>query len=323
MGLPLRKRSIKSNGDSVGLEILLNDRRRPRTMRTIGMVTVVAAAVLAQSGDRVAAQAADRWTVGETEAVATLPAARGGSAVAQATLSCAAQRWSLVMAMTELGGGASEAGAVLAIDGRTFDARAALDGKTITIPVPGSALAPLKDGLRLTISIDGLVGGMLGEVAFALLGSRVAIEAVEDRCSLRDMTGYTPVTFTPYSSYMNLARDLRATDIKAFVAATSSQPDLAVAMSEFDEGRRVLFTRLCGSSWYYGTSGCNITGFAPEGDAWRIAYDTENVHLFLDPRSRRDGWPDIATLPVRGSGEGRLWRWNGKAYDLVGTLPDE
>jgi hypothetical protein len=96
-------------------------------------------------------------------------------------------------------------------------------------------------------------------------------------------------------------------------------------MAEFDDGRRVLFTRLCGSSWYYGASGCNITGFAPDakGDGWRVVYDSENVHLHTDPRAVTDGWPDIVTLPVRTGGAGLVWRWDGKAYALKGELPED
>lgn len=292
-------------------------------LRAAFRATLLLAASAAVTAGTARAQASDRWSAGESGAVATLPAATGDSGVEQATLACTAQRWTLTLSLAALGGGEAGAGAVLRIDRRTFDTTAALDGGTVAIAMPSEAIRPLKDGLRLAVEIDGLVGGMLGEVAFSLRGSRVAIDAVEERCSLRDMTGYTPVTLTPYSSYMNLARELRAGDIEAFTAATSARPELTVAMSEFDEGRRILFTRLCGSSWYYGASGCNITGFAPEGEGWRIAYDTENVHLFLDPRSRTDGWPDLATLPVRGRGEARLWRWDGKAYALVGPLPED
>src|SRR5690606_14133773 len=144
------------------------------------------------------------------------------------------------------------------------------------------------------------------------------------------------------SSYLNLARDLRKDDIDAFALATMSQPAIDAAMAEFGEGRRVLFTRMCGSSWYFGTSGCNITGFAPEparpadegaGDgqpeapgegppSGGVVYDTENVHIYLEHRSLSDGWPDLATLPARGEAPARLWRWSGQAYRLEGELPD-
>jgi len=139
------------------------------------------------------------------------------------------------------------------------------------------------------------------------------------------MSAYTPVTFTPYSSYTKLGRELREEDIKGFRVSTASEPELTVAMAEFDGGRRVLFTRLCGSSWYYGASGCNITGFAPagEGDGWRAVYDTENVHLYTDSRAVTDGWPDIVTLPARNQGVGLIWRWDGKAYALKGELPED
>src|SRR5690606_19489318 len=97
---------------------------------------------------------------------------------------------------------------------------------------------------------------------------------------------------------------------------------------EFGDGRRVLFTRLCGSSWYFGATGCNVTGFAPGDGAttakpWRIVYDTENVHLYTDPESAEGGWRDIVTLPVGTGGSGKVWRWSGAAYALHGDLPEE
>jgi len=281
------------------------------------------------------AQGADRWLVDGAGAFASLPAPGAEAGVEAATFACAAQRWSLSLSLAGLGGGRSDTTAILRVDGRTFDTRAVLDGRTMTIATPRDAIAPLKAGLRMSLTVDGVVGEMLGELTFPLRGSRVAIEAVEERCTLRDMSGYTPLTFTPYSSYMNLVRELRQKDIDAFALATASQPRLDAAMAEFGEGRRVLFTRICGSSWYFGASGCNVTGFAPEpvepggeGDddaarpAWSVVYDTENVVLHIDPKSASEGWPDLVTLPVRSAGPGRVWRWTDGAYLFDRDLPD-
>jgi hypothetical protein len=234
---------------------------------------------------------------------------------------------------------------VMTVDGQAF-ALEAVEKDASMLRVPRAAIEPLKDGLRMELFPDGRPADGAGGIVFSLRGSRVAIDAAENRCSPRDMSAYQAVTFTPYSSYINLVKELREDDIRAFAKATASQPELAAAMVELDEGRRLLFTRLCGSSWYYGRSGCNITGFAPDGTggsngrdgkqtaqdaadaeipagvpSWRVVYDSENVRLYTDPRSAPDGWRDLVTLPV-GGGAGLFWRWNGKRYALVGELDD-
>ena len=280
-----------------------------------------------------AAQAPDRWAADEIEARATLPLPRGSEKVSAATLSCAAQRWTLRLDIAEADGLAGVE-AQMRIDGSGFPVRLAVQPGGLAIAVPRAALDPLRNGLRLDVDFSDSLEEAVGDLTFSLRGSKIAIAAVEERCTLRDMSPYRPVTFTPYSSYINLARALRKDDIDAFAAATTMQPVLDAAMAEFGEGRRVLFTRLCGSSWYFGASGCNITGFAPEpareeaaegetAPPWRVVYDTENVVLHTDPQSAARGWPDLVTLPVRSAGPGRIWRWDGVAYAFSGDLPEE
>lgn len=283
------------------------------------LLLLAAACVLAAPPAR--AQTGERWVADETQARATLPAPRGDTKVTGAALSCAAQRWRLDVAVAE-GAAAGDGDAAIEVDARAFSLRRAPDGDGWAFVVPRAAIEPLKNGLRLTLSFPGEDGP--GDAAFALRGSKLAISAAQARCTLRDMAGYTPVTFTPYSSYINLGRELRGDDIAAFRHSTASEPKLDVAMAEFDGGRRVLFTRLCGSSWYYGASGCNITGYAPQrgSEGWEAVYDTENVHLYTDPGSVTDGRPDLVTLAVRGAGSGLVWRWDGKGYALKGALPE-
>jgi hypothetical protein len=294
------------------------------------------ALTFAMTAQAAIAQPADRWVADEAVASAALPAPAAGGGVASATLSCAEQRWSLQLDFGAAS--APEAGAAtMAIGSRAFDLETRLDGSILTAKVPRQAIGPLQNGSRLEIRFAEVQDEPPASLAFSLRGSKIAISSAQERCSLRDMSAYQPVTFTPYSSYINLARELRSADIDAFAQATASQPKLDVAMVELDEGRRVVFTRLCGSSWYYGLSGCNITGFAPEpaggdeggeGDAgkkpaWRTVYDTENVLVHLDPKSLSHGWPDVVTLPARAQGTGLVWRWNGKSYALKGELPEE
>lgn len=275
------------------------------------------------------ALASDRWVAHEAEARVTLPAAQGGAAVVGATLACEAQRWRLDL-VPAAGEAAGAGDVVVEIDRRAFELKAVAAAGGLSVALPRAALEPLKAGMRMRLGFaaGGGEGGdeRAGEAVFPLRGSRAAITAAEGRCSLRDMSAYTPVTFTPFTSYIRLARELRQDDIAAFRVATASEPRLDAAMAEFDGGRRVLFTRLCGSSWYYGASGCNVTGFAPEskeGEGWRVVYDSENVLLHTDPRAVTDGWPDIVTLPVRTGGAGLVWRWDGHAYALKGELAEE
>lgn len=274
------------------------------------------------------AQGTDRWAADETGARATFPTPQGQTAVTSAALSCEAQRWTLHLALPEnpVPSGAAtagETGATLDIDGAVFEMTAAVVDGGLDIALPRPAIDPLKGGLRVRVEVGGMLGEAVGKPNFSLRGSRIAISAAQDRCSLRDMSAYTPVTFSPYSSYIRLGGELRKDDIAGFKVSTASEPQLTVAMTDFDGGQRVLFTRLCGSSWYYGASGCNITGFAPEGEGWRTVYDTENVHLYTDPKAVTDGWPDIVTLPARNQGAGLIWRWDGRAYALKGELPED
>lgn len=273
------------------------------------------------------AQTNERWRVDETEARAVLPAPRGKSPVKAATLSCTAQHWQLAIEADE---DVKTSAVTLTVDGRDFALAAIPDAQGLIFAVPRTAIEPLKAGLRLefTLSHDEETDAPV-TAGFSLRGSRLALNAAQQRCTPRDMSAYTPVTFTPYSSYVNLGRELRDDDIAAFRFSTASEPKLDVAMAEFGEGHRLLLTRLCGSSWYYGASGCNIAGFAPSGeDSWEAIYDTENVLLYSDPDSVTDGWPDLITLPASQKGHmvagpGLIWRWDGKAYALKGELPDE
>ncbi|MEO4001160.1 hypothetical protein [Mesorhizobium sp. CAU 1732] len=270
------------------------------------------------------AQTPDRWVVEEAEANAVLPAARGEARVSRAVLSCVAQRWTLRLDLAE-GVEGADGGGALVVDGNSFDLTVESEGRTLTMAVPRRAIGSLKAGLRMEIELSDALRETIGDIAYPLRGSRLAIDAAQERCSPRDMSAYRAVTLTPYSSYLNLARTLREDDIAAFATSTASQPKLDVAMIEGDDGRRLFFTRLCGSSWYYGATGCNITGFAPDdGEAgWRQVYDTENVVLYTDPGSATEGWPDIVTLPARGDDKGRIWRWTGMSYAFDRELPDE
>lgn len=297
-------------------------RRRGRARATTRAFALLAALLAVSPAT---ASSGDRWAADETEARASLPLPAGDANVAGATLSCAAQRWKLEITLSsplEAGKGEAE----LRVDGNGFAATVAGAGKVLSIDTPRTAIAPLKRGLRLEIGLPEAFADVAGELAFSLRGSSAALAAVEERCTLRDMSAYHPVEFATPSIYDAIVRNLRAGDITAFADATASQPQVSAALALFEEGRRVLFTRLCGSSWYFGRSGCNITGYVRDdsgGTGWRAVYDTENVAIHIDPRAQSAGWPDLATLPMQAGGTALLWRWDGEAYRLAGELPEE
>ena len=267
------------------------------------------------------AAAQERWQAAEDRAEAALPAPQGETVVASARMICAEQRWSFELATEEADATLAEEGeAEIRVDSAAFAAQAAFVPGRVEVAVPLEALDPLKRGMGLSFRFDGeSTQATFGDPQFSLAGSRIAITAMEDICSRPDMSAYRALTFSPYSSYIGLARRLREEDMAQFRLATSSEPELTVAMAEFGSGRRVLFTRLCGSSWYFGQTGCNVTGFAPGSgeEEWQIVYDTEGVALHVDHAHDEYGWPDLVTLPLRGRGEASRWRWRGAGYGLV------
>ena len=48
-----------------------------------------------------------------------------------------------------------------------------------------------------------------------------------------------------------------------------------------------------------------------------MVYETEGVHLYLDPKQASGGWPNIVTLPVIGGTEPTHWAWSGDGYELL------
>lgn len=276
------------------------------------------------------AQQADRWAADESLAHATLPLSADSQNVKNAVLSCDAQKWSLLLDM-ETASNSQASNITLNVDRASFDTKALTKGNVLGIRVPHNALENLKSGIKLTVAIPTTSEEETRPVAFSLRGSRVAINAIEERCSQRDMSDYQTISFTPYSSYAMLAEDLRKKDIDSFNLATASKPALTVAMAEFGKGKRVLFTRLCGSSWYYGRSGCNVTGFSQLNndnaqntlEGWSAVYDSENVALYIDEKTKSQGWPDLVALPARTSGKGEIWRWADHSYKIHAELPAE
>jgi len=267
---------------------------------------------------------AQSWSHVEGEARAALPRPAPATDFASAELACEGQSWTLTLTPVErLGLDDLEGSMALLVGTRRFDAEArAMDAK-LALGVPYAAIEPLRSANRLVIEKSDATELL----RFPLAGSRRAITAAEALCSPRQLPSANRIELTPYSSYLQLARKLRRDDIADFRLSTSAEPTIRAGILEWTPQRRALFAELCGSSWYYGSSGCSIVGFVAEagGDpaepkAWRLAYESEGAHLYVDPDQTSGGWPDLQAYPVR-QGDPLRYRWTGGAYQVTRQAP--
>ncbi|MCB1492768.1 MAG: hypothetical protein KDJ77_13400 [Rhodobiaceae bacterium] len=129
----------------------------------------------------VASQAfAQSWEAGP-EGI-SVPASVSGVSVPGATISCRADVFSIQLMGTAVGNGAGDAPVALLVDGKLFVTTAADDGR---MTVPGDAVEALKQGNRLTLSFPS--EGKTVETAFALKGSRKALDALAGNCPKADV----------------------------------------------------------------------------------------------------------------------------------------
>jgi len=272
----------------------------------------------------VGAAQAQSWAHVEGEARAALPRPAPATDFISAELACEGQSWTLTLTPVEQADLSDLEGSMaLLIGARRFEAEArAIDAK-LALGVPYLAIEPLRSANRLVIEKPDATELL----RFPLAGSRRAITAAEALCSPRELPSANRIELTPYSSYLKLARKLRRDDIADFRLSTSAEPTIRAGMLEWTPERRALFAELCGSSWYYGGSGCSIVGFIAEsgGDptepkAWRLAYESEGAHLYADPDQISGGWPDLLAYPVR-QGDPLRYRWNGDAYQVTRQAP--
>lgn len=258
------------------------------------------------------AQAAERWAALEGEAAARLPDPTRARAITGGELRCDQQEWALNVALafgTDGDNGARKAN--VRIGGSRFDLDAERKASIVSVAVPPEMLQPLRAGIRMDITITG--GAETHEARFSLIGSRRAIEEAAPKCSKRDMSAYSEIVPGELNPETTLARELLGEEIRAFRAATKSEPIVAAALVSVSEGRRLLFATLCGSSWYYGDSGCNMTVHAQEGESdWRRVYETEGVTMHTDPNAETAGWPDLVALTF--DGDIVVWRWEDGQY---------
>jgi hypothetical protein len=274
---------------------------------------IVAASALSVAGP---ASASDRWEEAGSGAVAILPPAMEASTITGGSLVCAQKRWSLRLRVDERVPGTHGAIAKVTIDGESFPLTAEHTGGAVTLPVTREMLDGLKAGGRLVIDF-GPEESDAG-ATFALRSSRAVIEAIAPRCSEVDMAGYDRITLSDTDPAVETAEPLLAEELKLFRAATSSKPQISATRLDRGAGRELIFSNLCGSSWYYGRTGCSLFGFvrtSPTAE-WAQVYNTEGMSLYIDPNASKDGWPDLVTLEPDGY-EPAHWQWNGSAYAPV------
>jgi hypothetical protein len=260
------------------------------------------------------AMASDRWEEAGSGAVAILPVPLKATAITGGSLSCAERRWNFRLRVeTTSAFPRHETDGAIAIDGADFPAKANLDPGVATIAFPFEMLELLKAGNRLSFAFDGAPAAV-----FSLKGSRVALDAVAPRCSEMDMSAYQGVALSETDQAIGTAAKLMAEEAALFREATGKQPILAAASVKVAPDAAMVFASLCGSSRYYGESGCTLSGFARKGASgdWREVYNSEGMALYLDRNTSAGGWPDLVTLAQNGGEEPNHWMWTGLAYEL-------
>jgi len=258
--------------------------------------------------------AADGWQEAGSGAVAILPVPTAANGITGGSLVCAEQRWTLRLRAEPREDRTAAVRARLAIDERLYPVLAERGETVIAVPVSYDMIEALKSGARLTVELGTGEAG----ATFSLSGSRKVLEAAQPRCSPVDMSAYEKLTITGADPAVGLAEPLLEKEIKLFRAATSATPGIAAGRLDRGGGRELLFATVCGSSWYYGRSGCTLFGYKRGGvsEDWREVYNSEGVDLYVDPGASHGGWPDLLTLQPAGGIEPMRWIWAGERYEL-------
>lgn len=261
--------------------------------------------------------AADVWEEGGSGAVAILPEPRLAQGITGGSLFCEEQQWGFLF-RTDAAVAPPEngTGGVITVHGEPHPFAAEVSPGSIHAAVPVSILDGLKSGNSMSVTIG--TGKAKFAAVFSLNASRRVIEAIAPRCSQIDMSGYDRIALSEMSLAVISAKPLLEEELKLFRQATGQQPKLAAEFVDVGPGRQLMFASICGSTAYYGASGCNLNGFAMTSDApeWREVYNTEGMHLFLDPNASNGGWPNLVTLPVVGGTTPTHWVWGGDRYML-------
>lgn len=261
-----------------------------------------------------AAASALRWEPAADGAAIVLPVPAKARGIVGGTLSCAGQEWALRL---RTGRAVPGGEARIAVGEDSLAAMAKVSAGTLEIGLSAEALALLKEGSDVTITVGE--GDAAASARFPLAGSRAAIEAAAPLCSTPALPGTETVRLVPGAAAADAAREATAGEAALFREATAREPALAAGFVQADDARQLLFASLCGSNRYYGGTGCKLMGFAREtaGTVWRPVYESEGMHLFRDLRAAHDGWPDLATVTLAG-GERLRWTWRDGTYEVEG-----
>ncbi len=273
-----------------------------------------------------AAAVENRWQEAALGAVAILPPPILSESITGGSLACAEQRWSFRLRFDAAASATIwKEEVTVDIDGVNFAVKADLSPGAAEIAVPFEMIELLKAGSRLSFTI-----GTAPAAVFSLKGSRTAIDAATPRCSEVDMSAYQRVTFSQTDRAVGAATKLMAKEARLFRQATGRQPVTAAAALDVAPDAELLFASLCGSTSYYGQSGCTMSGFVRHGAAvdWREVYNSEGMALYIDPNASNGGWPNLVTLETINGFEPMHWAWNGSNYELrdpqvaVDEIPD-
>lgn len=261
--------------------------------------------------------AADRWEEAASGAVAILPAPSQARGITGGSLYCAEQKWAFLL-RTDSATTFNQP-VKIGVEGQTLTLHAVETRGTLQVAVPTEILGPLKTGSRMRVAV-GDDKPPAAEAIFSLRNSSRVIEAIAPRCSPIDMSAYQAVALLETGAASEKARELFADEIKLFRGATGKQPTVAAIQIDRPEGKRLLFGSLCGSTSYYGVSGCTMAGWASTGVGaeWQPVYATDGVRLYLDETRSHDGWPGLATVAMVNGTEVTHWRWADGAYGAEG-----
>jgi hypothetical protein len=257
--------------------------------------------------------------------VAILPAPKPATGIVGGSLYCVEQRWAFLFRTASdtslLPGTSGKAKLSVGTDNLELDAEIAPGA--VTVSVPSEILLQLKEGTKLVVEVG--TGADAPKASFNLRSSTLVIEAIAPRCSQIDMSAFEAVSLSESDAAVPAATGLLRDEIKLFREFTLKEPVVATTTLDIAADKRLMFASLCGSNNYFGNSGCSLTGYAAAGadSIWRVVYETEGVHLYLDPKHGNGGWPNIVTLPVVGGTEPTHWVWTGEAYEPLDQIAAE
>ena len=265
------------------------------------------------------AHAADRWEEAGSGAVAILPVPARAGPITGGSLACAEQKWAFRLRVDLSAAPVFGPDAIVTIDDSKVSTTSHQAGSTLTLPIPYEAIEDLKSGVRLGFAFG--TDKAAPRANFSLRGSKLVLDAIAPRCSQIDMTGYDRIGLVEFGPAVEQARPLMAEEAELFRSMNKKEPTLAAATLQLPDSRAMLFASLCGSTWYYGRSGCTFSAYVKPTAAasWQEAFNSEGVAMYVDPKVGNDGWPNLVTLPMVGGTEATHWSWDGSAYALPGS----